>query len=859
MKLRLILLILLLSGVSQLYSQYNYGLRFQSQEFEKKFRTGLDLTNTGSISFKNSFKITFDISFRSYEGYGYILRLKEPDTKNQIDLICKFDNVSSGLYLVINRKETEKSINLSLIDKKLLNHWYPVTLEFNVLKGTIELSLDKETISEKLNFSSNSSVVAGFGVVNNYGFDTREVPYISLRSVSIFTDNKKIHHWPLNNQEGHVSEDSISGKEALITNPEWEIYHHSKWKFLSSIKLAEKPKIAYDDKNEIIYLVGDKGTIYFFDLKAGRFDSINYQGQAPANEKDNQIIVTEDSRLLVYSQVLNNASEFRPEDKTWWPNVEMHDSLPLYWHHNKLINPVSNNITTLCGYGFYQFKCDIIEFDRVLKEWTKIGFTGDSIYPRYLSALGPNPHNKFQYYLFGGTGNKSGDQLLGAEFFYDLYLIDFEYKTIKRLWQLDFNKQIDVTPVNSLYVDPESNCFYTLCFNHKDEKSSLRILKAMLTKPGYEFIGDSIPYYFIDIKSYADVFYFGASRKLVAITSCPAGETMNEISIYTIQFPPGNLASEYSLSGKPRSLIKIVVFLLAILLLFATGLYLFLKRRKSTVTAKTVRTIKKDDNEKYIRNNANLIPEQIKTAPFKELSINLLGGFQVFDKKATNITYRFSPIVKELFTIMLLNSYNNPSGISSIALRDSLWPDKSAASASNNRGVNVAKLRSILQDLGGVEIIHENSHWKIKFEQGTFCDYTFINNILDHSPVEQLNNKETLIQLLVYLKRGELLPDIETEWLDRFKSEFTTKIVHFLELHLQKDEIQNQSGIVIEVVNTILMFDPFNETAIKNKCRILNKMGERGLALKTYNEFTARYLTVFNEEFKQSFKQLLQD
>lgn len=853
MKLRLVIQILLALIVNQLYSQYNYGLRFQSQEFEKKFRTGLDLTNTGSINYKSSFKITFDISFRSYEGYGYILRIKEPDTKNQIDLICKFDNVSSGLYLVINRKETEKNINLSLIDKKLLNHWYPVTLEFNAQKGTIELSLDKEKISEKLNFSSNSSIVAGFGVINNYGFDTREVPFISIRSVSVFTDNKKIHHWTLNNQEGHISLDSISGKEALITNPEWEIYHHSKWKFMNSIKLAEKPKIAFDDKKERIYLVGDKGKIYFFDLKGGRFDSISYKGQAPANEKDNQIIVTEDSRLLVYSHVLNNASEFRPDDETWWPNVEMYDSLPLYWHHNKLINPVNKNITTLCGYGFYQFKSDIIEFDKDLKEWKKIGFTGDSIYPRYLSALGPNPRNKFQYYLFGGTGNKSGDQLLGAEFFYDLYLIDFEHKTIKRLWKLDFRNQVDLTPVNSLYVDPENNYFYTLCFNHRDEKSSLKILRASLTKPEYELIGDSIPYYFIDIKSYADVFYFGASRKLVAITSCPAGESMNEISIYTIQFPPGNLAFEYSSAGESQSLTNKVIYLLAILLLFAFVLYAFYKRRKLSVTDK------KDIKEKFSSSNTNPIPEQIKTAPFKELSINLLGGFHVFDKKANNITYRFSPIVKELFTIMLLNSYNNPSGISSIALRDSLWPDKSAASASNNRGVNVAKLRSILQDLGGVEIIHENSHWKIKSELSTFCDYTFINNILDHSPDKQLNNTETLIHLLVYLKRGELLPDIETEWLDRFKSEFTTKIVHFLELQLQKEEILHQTGIAMEVVNTLLIFDPFNETAIKYKCRILNKMGERGLALKTYNEFTARYLTVFNEEFKQTFKQLLKD
>lgn len=849
-RLRLIFLTLFVLIVSQSNAQYNYGLRFKSKEVEKKFRTGLDLTKTGAISFNTSFKISFDLSFRSFDGFGYILRLKDTKTNSQLDLICKFDKVSPGLYLVFNKKEVEKSISLSKINDNL-NRWNTATIEYDSHSGRIELTFNNDKISEIITLKGRSSFSLGFGVVNNYGFDTKEVPFISIRSISILTDGTPTHHWELNEQEGNLSKDSISGKVAEITNPEWEIFHHAKWKFINAIKLSEKPKIAYDKKKERIYMVCDHNKIYFYDLKNERFDSIGYAGNPPVNEKDNQFIITDDSRLLVYSQVVDNLSVFDSNKGLWEPQMNMHDSLPVYWHHNKLINPVTQNVTTICGYGFYTYKSNILEYSETEKKWQKINITGDTIYPRYLSALGPNPENKFQYYLFGGLGNKTGDQLLGTRFFYDLYLIDFKLNTIKRVWQLKFNNQHDITPVNSLIVDQDQASFYTLCFAHQDEKSYLKILKASLTSPGYELVGDSIPYYFIDVQSYADLFYWSSSRKMVAITSCQTNENLNEINIYTIQTPPGNLIPINN-TLKTQSILSLFQYIFIIISILFITIIIILFRKKIKRNRSENHPI-----EKAFHDIENDNPIKIETpAPN---SINLFGGFQVIDSKGVNITYRFSPTLKELFILILLHSKNNNKGISSVELRETLWPDKQIESANNNRGVNIAKLRSILNDLGNQEIIHENSFWKLKLNEPIFCDYYYVTSLINENEASYFMTSKNLHPLLKHLKRGNILPDIETEWLDKYKSDTENDIVHLLEFLVKHYEMSKEAGEVLEIANTIFLFDQCNETAIKYKCRVLNQLGKHGLAIKTYHDFATKYKSLFGEEFKENFKQLLKD
>ena len=829
------------------FAQNNYGLRFKSKEVEKKDRTGLDLTKTAPISYQSSFEIKFDLSFRMYEGFGYIFRLKELKSDNQIDLICKLHEASAGLYLVSNRKETEAKINLEKILEHPQNEWNELKAKFNAESGILELSFMGDKIIEKINFPTDSKFAMAFGVVENYGFDTKEVPYISIKNIWIKADGENIHFWPLNNIDGNEAIDTINNKKANINNPEWEIFHHAKWKLTNSATLNEKTQAVYDSNKETIYLVGKKNKIYYFDLNANTFDSIEYSGFSPFYEDGNQIIINQNSELFTYSHLEKTVSRFDFENKRWLPQLECHDSLPKFWHHNRLINPTDSSIVTICGYGFYKYNNLILTFNEKKKNWDTIPFKGDTIYPRYLSALGQHPENKSQYYLFGGFGNKSGDQILGTEFYYDLYRIDFKDSTIQRLWTLTQEKFDDFTPINSLVTDDNGH-LYTLCFSHQDESTYLKMLKASANNTSYSFLGDSIPYYFVDILSYADLYYWASTRKLVAITLSSKDEKSFDIQLYTLQFPPGSIDVVKERIGQRGFSIQSIALILLLLIVAITVLVIRKKRQSRKV--KTLPENHKGTNK--------ILTEKIKAAPNKESSINLFGGFQVFDKKGKDITYRFSPTLKELFLLLLLHSFRSNKGISSLKIQEILWPDKSPSSAKNNRGVNIKKLRTVLPDIGDIQITYESPYWRLELGEDVFCAYHTVNKFLaEQSEPQKDENLDAYYEFLSYLKRGNMLVNIETEWLDRFKSEISTKIVQFLEQKLKNTDLKQDTNYILETVAIISQFDQLNETALSYKCKVLNCLGEHGLAINNYKNYTKLYQNAYGEEYKLPFKQII--
>jgi two-component SAPR family response regulator len=153
-------------------------------------------------------------------------------------------------------------------------------------------------------------------------------------------------------------------------------------------------------------------------------------------------------------------------------------------------------------------------------------------------------------------------------------------------------------------------------------------------------------------------------------------------------------------------------------------------------------------------------PNIVPIRPFERKtssSILFMGGFQIYNRKGSNITSAFSPTLKQLFLFIFLHTIKNGKGVSSLILDEVLWYDKLGESARNNRNVNISKLRSILEVIGGVEVINENSYWKIKTENPVFCDYTEILYLLRKSKSNTLTESE-IHELIALLSFGEFLP-----------------------------------------------------------------------------------------------------
>ena len=95
-----------------------------------------------------------------------------------------------------------------------------------------------------------------------------------------------------------------------------------------------------------------------------------------------------------------------------------------------------------------------------------------------------------------------------------------------------------------------------------------------------------------------------------------------------------------------------------------------LKRKTSPATAGTLEEGRVDNSAK-----AEEQPQTTKLQDKKPRisTIHLLGDFQVFDKEGNDITQEFTPIIKQVFLYILLNSIAKGRKVTSQDLDQTYW------------------------------------------------------------------------------------------------------------------------------------------------------------------------------------------
>lgn len=830
-------LIILLFLTFNLYA--DHGIFFKSKEVNKENRTGIDITHQNNISYTNEFTIHFKISFRETNTYyGNILSLKESNSNNLIQVNFR----SPDLFVIHNKRETKFHLNLE--DLKILNNrWVDFEIHIDAINKNINLKFGNKTLQSPIQFPENSDFAMSLGVVNKYGFYNDEVPSISIKDLTIRIDGSPKHLWPFKKTDKDILRDVLSSRTAKLYNPDWVVDYHKKWEKLSTLNFNGVPSIAYNKEKENIDFVLMDGKYYSYNLKSGLLSKETNNVGYPVFESSQQIIYDKNSKLTTYSYNKNKLSRYNPDQKHWNGNIECTiDDVPQYWHHNKFIHPLTNEISTICGYGYYSYYNIIQSFSEKEKKWKQLEFKGDTIEPRYLSSLGFANQDSTIAYLFGGLGNTMGKQILGKEYYYDLYKIDFKNRTIKEVWDYECDEQFQKLPVSSMKITKNDSSFYTLMFPSIKRNTYLRAVKGYINEAKLVFIGDSIPFNFFDIESFADLYYWKSENKLVALTSHKLEEQKYEVNLYCISYEPGS-KNDFDINGIGLPLpVKLFYFLLGICVLILV--FIIRKNIRKRVKSKIQLPVAISDHE------------EITFSDYKVPTINsilLFGGFQVYDKKGKEITYRFSPTLKELFLLILLNTLNGGKGISSKRIQEYLWPDKPENKAKNNRGVNIRKLRDILEDISGTEVLFDNNYWKIIYPEEVFCDLDHIQILFKE--IKETGNQENLAIIIQILKRGTMLRDIFPEWLDSFKDKTTGEIVSSLEDIVSQANIDK--SIKLSLANIIFEFDEMNETALKVKCCILSEQGKHSLAIETFEHYRKLYQKFYNEEYQFSFKNIV--
>lgn len=160
----------------------------------------------------------------------------------------------------------------------------------------------------------------------------------------------------------------------------------------------------------------------------------------------------------------------------------------------------------------------------------------DVLAPRYLLGGSYQP-GKDQVYLFGGYGNREGDQSLGMQNFYDLFSLDLTTQRIEKIWELEDVKANFVPVKNLITVNNADSTFFTLCYSNHHYYSSLRLCEFSSKHPSYQVLSDSIPYFFKDIESDANLYFNDVTREFVAYTRCVKYDTA-VVDVYTLKYPP---------------------------------------------------------------------------------------------------------------------------------------------------------------------------------------------------------------------------------------------------------------------------------------------------------------------------------
>ncbi|MGL4292798.1 MAG: AfsR/SARP family transcriptional regulator [Bacteroidales bacterium] len=232
-------------------------------------------------------------------------------------------------------------------------------------------------------------------------------------------------------------------------------------------------------------------------------------------------------------------------------------------------------------------------------------------------------------------------------------------------------------------------------------------------------------------------------------------------------------------------------------------------------------------------------------------AIYLFGGMRIYNKQGEDISKRFSPILKELLSLLIVHS--DKKGISAEKMKSYLWQDKTVASARNNRAVNLGKLRNLLSEVGNFEIKGDDGYWRIDSDD-VFIDYLTCRAVMKKPGVASRSEIELLCALT---REGNLLPEQEYEWLDALRGtvsdDLFDKFIAFADSLDEKESAET----TISIADVMFNFESINEQALALKCRAYYKTGRHSAAKIFYDKFCEEYRVVYGEEFRTSFPEVL--
>lgn len=846
---RRLCLLFLLTGMT-LFA-YSQGLLFQANDKEIKERTSLQIFQEGEIPcFTKNFQLSFELSIRDFDTFGYVFLLKEDQGKTKYSFTYTYlDGENSTFKFNTDGKENHYSLNLR--NDALAYQWIPVSFAFDLQQDVLTIRIgDNEKKITSLGLKDTFCPHLFFG---RYDY-ILDMPTFAIRNLKLEGDRSHSYTFPLNENEGEEVHTSIGKVLGTVVNPVWLINGSYHWEKLFEYSFQTPSGITFEPDSQRL-IIFSQDSLLTYNLLKRQPQKYSYSNKLPVKlQLATHFMNTTDGKLYVYE--LNNlplgdatvaALDLNNQE---WKQTGV-AALPVQLHHHDgFWDETTGKYLVFGGFGNKRFNNTFLEYDIEGDRWDTLSYSGDRIIPRYFSGMVVNK-NRERIYVFGGMGNESGEQSVGRNYLHDLYLLDRKQQSVRRLWQNASDHRLVVA--RDMILTPDEKYIYALCYPEYLSDTYLQLYRLTVDDGTMKALGDSIPMRSEEIMTNANLYYNSLTHEYYCTTTEFDKKGHTVIRTYVLSAPPVSLDEIRSYGSRSSLEIRWLWIMAGIGVLLLAGGVLFVrkkrgKQRNAVLESSSVLMSPPVGREpdKSVQGKETLAKEDFESSLVRPNAVYLFGPFTVIDRNGRDITHLFSSRLRQVFIYILLHSTHN--GVLSASLNEVFWPDKPDDKVKNLKGVTINQIRKNLAELDGVELVHDKGYFRLVFTD-CYCDYFRFRTLKNAEEVEN--------ELGILLMRGKFLDGMDAGMMDHFKQKVEEFLSSFLPLEIERLYQQHKYDAVIRFCNVLFRVDPVNELALAYGMHALNHTGSSQEAILQYSLFVREYRQMMNEEYSTSYAELM--
>ncbi len=319
----------------------------------------------------------------------------------------------------------------SLKNKKVI----PVSLHLSVSHNRAEIKIGEDSVSlagvglEDGRFSP----MVYFGMCD-YILETAS---FSISDLSV-SNGKKTWKMPLDEVSGedvHNDRGEVIGR---VKQPVWLINRSYHWKSEFCYNSSTPVGVNFSEREQRLYIY-NKDSLIYYDIQAAALEAGAYGNlSAFPGELCLGMNFIDDQSGKIYAYELTRekkVAELSLDTMQW--SVASADSLATYiclHHHCGFYHPHQKKFMLFGGYGLRRYSDCFLSYEVEKARWDTIRFAGDHIPPRFFAGMAVADNYKHTY-IYGGKGNEAGDQNIGVQYYYDLYRVDLERQSVRKLWE----------------------------------------------------------------------------------------------------------------------------------------------------------------------------------------------------------------------------------------------------------------------------------------------------------------------------------------------------------------------------------------------------------------------------------------